>query len=63
MEYIYRRPKFMITCFYAVYGLLTVGSNVPPISPMLTLHRVGYQHLALFLANVKFHSLDCPGDT
>ncbi|KAG2354976.1 APC amino acid permease [Suillus spraguei] len=22
MEYIYRRPRFMITCFYAVYGLL-----------------------------------------
>ncbi|KAG0706668.1 APC amino acid permease [Suillus ampliporus] len=22
MEYIYRRPRFMITCFYAIYGLL-----------------------------------------
>ncbi|KAG2144710.1 APC amino acid permease [Suillus bovinus] len=22
MEYIYRRPRFMITCFYAVYGIL-----------------------------------------
>jgi amino acid transporter len=25
MEYIYRRPKFMITCFYAIYGLLIVS--------------------------------------
>ncbi|KAG1747703.1 APC amino acid permease [Suillus lakei] len=22
MEYIYRRPRFMVTCFYAIYGLL-----------------------------------------
>jgi hypothetical protein len=56
MEYIYRRPAFMITCVYALYGVFIVRYALrSPLMPHLLfwLSRDGCLQLALPLENVK----------
>ncbi|KAG2107853.1 amino acid permease-domain-containing protein [Suillus cothurnatus] len=48
MEFIYRRPKFMITCFYAIYGLL--------ILPSCARHSVSVAHGAFMNYGLKLQN-------
>ncbi|KAJ8586142.1 hypothetical protein M405DRAFT_823855 [Rhizopogon salebrosus TDB-379] len=57
MEYIYRRPRFMITCFYAVYGL-SIGwlSASSVVFGEYTLHVFAIQPTTI---NVRAAALLC----
>ncbi|OJA08874.1 hypothetical protein AZE42_01735 [Rhizopogon vesiculosus] len=57
MEYIYRRPKFMTTCFYAIYGMLIgwlSGSSI--VFGEYTLHAFAIQPTTI---NVRVVALLC----
>ncbi|KAJ8586141.1 amino acid transporter [Rhizopogon salebrosus TDB-379] len=57
MEYIYRRPRFMITCFYAVYGFLMGGLSANSvIFGEYTLHVFAIQPTTI---NIRVTALLC----